>query len=353
MAGMNPKNIPKPVDGNPFELIGEIFQGDKDENNKSKELPSEVKEDQEKLRYESIGRGRVPDMIPSIERQIRKRGDGKFITHPTLVAIEKNASGKKNVYMYAELMHIDQLADGRYIIPMRSRLENARFGPTEYQILDCSKNTTFGLEHWRTNTFNKLGYFDHSEKPKNLISTQGKVVDTLLYFVCGFNLKDSRYSGGQETLYFMGFEEQKRQYFGYKTDNLQKVSGSGLTGIYQFEFGLIEMFNGPPRVMKNRGWSQFNCAELWVKNGNKKYILGNNNANNPYFEYPIKKMCKIVQNQPHLIKSIAKPSVRNIEKPRSSGPSKPSVKDAKKECEEIGFKPKTEKFGECVLSLSE
>ena len=31
---------------------------------------------------------------------------------------------------------------------------------------------------------------------------------------------------------------------------------------------------------------------------------------------------------------------------------KVSIDDAKKQCEDIGFKPKTEKFGECVLDLN-
>jgi hypothetical protein len=31
----------------------------------------------------------------------------------------------------------------------------------------------------------------------------------------------------------------------------------------------------------------------------------------------------------------------------------PSLNEAKKECEDLGFKPKTEKFGACVLQLTD
>jgi len=44
-----------------------------------------------------------------------------------------------------------------------------------------------------------------------------------------------------------------------------------------------------------------------------------------------------------------------VEKPITPTPTpstKVSIDDAKKQCEDIGFKPKTEKFGECVLELN-
>jgi len=43
-----------------------------------------------------------------------------------------------------------------------------------------------------------------------------------------------------------------------------------------------------------------------------------------------------------------------LENPITPTPTTPkvSIDDAKKQCEDIGFKPKTEKFGECVLELN-
>ena len=131
------------------------------------------------------------------------------------------------------------------------------------------------------------------------------------------------------------------------------------TGIYkgEWQFGqyhgcgtlysLNDTHYGAFKEGKEDGWGKV------TQKGHKlpRYSWWHKGANSGNISY-VSKTQRIVSRRCQKLFQVTAQKVS----PTTEAPSPstgPSIKEAKKECADIGFKPKTEKFGECVLQFTE
>ena len=356
MGGMNQNQIPEPVEGNPFEALGDLLNKDKKEKQPHEKEPNEwtpeikkaqdrLKKEHEKNRPQAYVKKEIPDMLPSGEKSIRNKN----------ITWHSNSIGwlPDGKFLAADKTKLDQLKDGTFIIP--TWVPNSKDTAIAYLRVNCKSETVEQLGMWAKNFFDEKGNF----KTQDLIgkSTVGYIA---LHHVCPYDLQPSEDKAPK--LLLMAQENQKYRHYTYDLNSIQKVSEND----HIMTIGEVDIVNGE---MINYSWHnnykfKFNCSEKSFSfpgkdNGispDKKIFVNGEMKTLTIYAYPLERSCEYIR-----LNSSSIEKVNYSVKDPTATPSQPTptpetdlkipLDRAKKECKELGFKEGTLNFKNCVVEL--
>jgi len=321
IGGMGQKQMAEPVEGNLFEILGDTLSNGKDS---------------------------IPDMLPKFHKKITditgKTNGGFGVQFATTAPTGE----PPNTRAIALLTKLERLNDGTFLIPFV--LENER-GMWYFRV-DCDTEEVENLGTWKKNTVGELGNFSHQ-----INLHYNTIFYSVLSFVCGSKIEQGPRIAN---IFLLHQIHAAGPYFTYDLNSIKKVDESN----YILDLGQAGLWDGKVidykrSSVKQENVLQFNCAEKsfmsFMKNGSasplRKSFLNNLDDNKDgIFIYAIENACEYIGLNPS---KIAKANEGDIPAKISKKTTpKVSIDDAKKQCEDIGFKPKTVKFGKCVLDLN-
>jgi hypothetical protein len=361
MGGMGQKQMSEPVEGNLFEILGDALNKDS-KKNQSESWTPEIKAAQEKLKKEHQGKvyvkDSIPDMLPIAQKALLNKN-----TKWNPVPFGKTTPGGNppNTRAVADFTKLERLNDGTFLIPWHFEMQNA---PLLYVRVDCDTEEVEDLGVWKRNTFDPANRWLGNFSQQNNLNDK-MLGYQILHFVCGFKIPQ----GPRMANVFLMAQDKDLNFATYDLNSIKKVDESN----YILTLGEARLWNA--KITNYEEWPmeeyfQFNCAEKSyvssITNGSKVFInsanMSNDNLENIeyvvdiLFDYPIENACEYIRLNPGAIPKAKEgdvPAKIKTKVPASKTTPKVSIDDAKKQCEDIGFKPKTEKFGGCVMELME
>jgi hypothetical protein len=277
----------------------------------------------------------IPDMLPKAGKANQDLSTWHSSTVGYIVQEGENVRP-----LMAVKSKIDILKDGTFIIPV--------FTPEDrltYLRVDCETKTVESLGEWSKNSFNELGNFGQ----RNLLDNRSVGYDAL-HHVC---ILEIPMRPEVAKLLFIGMVQKTYRHETYDLNSIQKVGESS----YIMNLGEINDSNDGNNyryVLNSKYKFQFDCREKSYSFFNyvqgtysEKYFLNNLAETDSFlFYYPVERSCEYIKLNPkgQIDKNL---NINNNENPIK----KDNIEKFKKECEELGFTPNTESFGECVLEL--
>ena len=281
----------------------------------------------------------IPDMIPSAQKTKQANNVWYYTT------ITK---GDNNISAVTDFNKIDEIRNGIFIAPLAYLENNEWKYELNYVYLDCNnRKNIFSIGPWRENFFDKLGSFTEKNSPIEV--EWNSFAGRMIPFVCGFDLIND----GRKVIAHQW--NQGSMYWGFIPQSLTKINDVGDFELLVKEFNVDEKPYAFEITPLNTDKMTINCLNKTVKltNGETQNVEqathGKQFSN--YF-YLLNKSCEYAQN--NNIPNKLAPEVKEIQPDMDNQDlKKKSLADAKEECLNLGFKEKTEKFGECVLELVE
>jgi len=237
-----------------------------------------------------------------------------------------NAANVDEVF-FADITKAEVLKDGKTYVPaIVVNTKNNKAGELEWARFDCSSRYT-----------EKLKFVD--TRPTSILEAkEGSVSWNLMTMMCGM----------QNDLYGIMFNTGNYWYIGYKNSEIKNnTENPTILDFRMYEYALD---------------GRIGASSIARLDCNTKVMSGifTNNPNTYSEVYIDKQQYKHFADKVCLLHQVTSTAVVNSGPLSSSdgfvnnlkSPSKTSIDDAKRKCEQLGFRPKTEKFGKCVLELT-